>query len=170
MPLCNRGETCAGETCHAHVCPAAEPRSLLPGDEWAMLTALSGPHPHREPHQTHPRGNVGITRAQGSQAGCRDGPQRRKDPGEELPGSPASATRPPPSWRSDSQALPLPTSAPAPHEAAVILTCHLNEKGERVEMQEEEEDVLILFSLPVSSMKSQIIQATKSLLAKSLLT
>lgn len=39
-----------------------------------------------------------------------------------------------------------------------------------MEVQEEEEDVLILFSLPVSSMKSQIIQATKSLLAKSLLT
>lgn len=47
-------------------------------------------------------------------------------------------------------ASPLPTSAPAPHEAAVILPCHLNEKGERVEVQEEEEDVLILFSLPVS--------------------
>lgn len=77
VPLCNRGETCAGETCHAHVCPAAEPRSLLPGDEWAMLTALSGPHPHREPHQAHPTGNVGVTRAQGSQAACRDGPQRR---------------------------------------------------------------------------------------------
>lgn len=73
------------------------------------------------------------------------------DPGEELPGSPASATRPPASWRSDGQAvLPLPTSALAPHEAAVILTCLLNEKGERVEVQEEEEDVLILFSLPVT--------------------
>lgn len=56
VPLCNRGETCAGETCHAHVCPAAEPRSLLPGDEWAMLTALSGPHPHREPHKPTPQG------------------------------------------------------------------------------------------------------------------
>lgn len=89
---------------------------------------------------------------------------------ERAAGSPASATRPPASWRSDGQALSLPTSAPAPHEAAVILTCHLNEKGERVEVQEEEEDVLILFSLPVSSMKFQIIQATKSLLAKSLLT
>lgn len=85
-------------------------------------------------------------------------------------GSPVSATRPPASWRSHGQALSLPTSAPAPHEAAVILTCHLNEKGERVEVQEEEEDVLILFSLPVSSMKFQMIQATKSLLAKSLLT
>lgn len=93
------------------------------------------------------------------------------DPEQELPGSPASATHPPASWRSDSQAvLPLPTSALEPHEAALILTCLLNEKGERVEVQEEEEDVLILFSLPVSSMKSQIIQATKSLLAKSLLT
>lgn len=78
VPLCNRGETCAGEMCHAHVCPAAEPRSLLPGDEWAMLTALSGPHPHPEAHQTHPMENVGVTRAQGRQAGCRDGPQRRR--------------------------------------------------------------------------------------------
>lgn len=77
VPLCNRGETCAGEMCHAHVCPAAEPRSLLPGDEWAMLTALPGPHPYYEPHQIHPTGNAGITRTQGSQAGCRDGPQRR---------------------------------------------------------------------------------------------
>lgn len=82
VPLCNRGETCAGETCHAHVCPAAEPRSLLPGDEWAMLTALPGPHSHCEPHQTHPIGNAGVTEAQGSQPGCRDGSQR--DPGEEL--------------------------------------------------------------------------------------
>lgn len=31
VPLCNRGETCAGETSHAHVCPAAEPRSLCQG-------------------------------------------------------------------------------------------------------------------------------------------
>lgn len=84
------------------------------------------------------------------------------DPGEELP---QPLIQHP--GGGNCQALPLPTLAPAPHEAAVILTCHLNEKGERVEVQEEEEDVLILFSLPVSSMKSQMIQATKSLLEKS---
>lgn len=135
-----------------------------------MLTALSGPHPHREPHQSHPTGNAGVTTAQGSQAGRRDGAQRGWILGKSCLVLLPQPLIPPASWRSDSQASPLPTSAPAPHEAAVILTCHLNEKGERVEVQEEEEDVLILFSLPVSSIESQIIQATKSLLAKSLLT
>lgn len=49
-----------------------------------MLTALPGPHPHHEPHQIHPTGNAGITRTQGSQAGCRDSPQKEMDPGKEL--------------------------------------------------------------------------------------
>lgn len=77
-------------------------------------------------------------------------PPGEMGPEEGLPVLPPLATRPPASWRSTSQASPLPASAPTPHQAAVILTCHLNEKGERVEVQEEEEDVLILFSLPVS--------------------
>lgn len=127
VPLCNRGETCARETCHAHVCPATEPRSLLPGDEWAMLTALPGPHSHREPHQTHPTGNAGVTEAQGSQPGCRDSPQRRGILGKSCWFSCLSHS----STSILEERRPSFTTShfsPGPHEAAVILTCHLNEK------------------------------------------
>lgn len=94
VPLCNRGETCAGEMCHAHVCPAAEPRSLLPGDEWAMLTALPEPHPHQvnlgEPHQTHRQGMLALPGLKGARLWSPE----EMGPGEGLPGSPASANRP----------------------------------------------------------------------------
>lgn len=122
-----------------------------PGAE--LCNADGSPLPSTTPlalAQTHPAGNGSITRARESEAGCRDGPQGRRVLGKGRPVLLPQATRPPASRRNAGQASPLPTSAPAPHEAAAILTCHLNEKGERVEVQEEEEDVLILFSLPVS--------------------
>lgn len=151
VPLCNCGETCTKETCRAHECPAVEPRSLLSRGRVAQCQPLSTALNHTASLTPNPPCGEWQHHQSRSERGWVQGqPPGRRFPGKGCPVLPPRATGPPASRRRAAQASPLPTSAPAPHEAALILTCHLNEKGERVEVQEEEEDVLILFSLPVS--------------------
>lgn len=114
----------------AHVCPGAEPRSPHPG---LLCDPRSSPQQLTSPQALPPaRGPAEWCWVRSSQ--CL------------LPGCPTWCHLSPASQ----QHTQLPSASRAPHKAAVFFTWHLNEKGERVEGQEEEEDVLILFSLPVS--------------------
>lgn len=113
-----------------------------------MPTALPSPPALSQPFSA---GTSSVARAQGSEAGHRDSPQDRQVLQGKvcpvLPGIPVEH------WPSLTASHFIPSTSGGcydSYQAAVILTGHLNEKGERVEVQEGEEDVLILFSLPVS--------------------
>lgn len=114
----------------AHACPGAEPRSQ-PGLS-VDLTAFKHP-------KSYPKSPPGVCKRY--QTSPEQGWEQDCSPGCRVPGAL------PPSPAPQRTPIEVPSSQLGPGCSDCTA---LNEKGERAEGQEGEEDVLILFSLPVS--------------------